>query len=416
MDPITAVTIVIGLTAILSWISLRWLKTTAIGVPALSAIVALALISGGSLLSGIRQWCANLMTALDAPDLFLDVMVPLLLFTSSMCFGFHLRERSQIASAGTAIFRWLLTTFAVAGVVKYISQGAAAWSECVLFGSLISATDPIGQVRLSSRSSAPERANRGLITESLINSTLAASLCIVILRFTESGLPVVPKIVFLAIVQAGVGVILGIAAGWAGARATDRLEDHRTTVLVVGVLLFMAFLTSRYFGLAGPIEALASGLAFRLFAHDRLHGEVQEIPTDFWNAIADIENSVLFVLLGLWITANGINMNAIAIGSAAVLVILLVRFASTRDALLRLVRKAFSNRPSALFGVLGSYKGGIPIALAFAIPYPGKRSWILGATFIVALFSTIVHGGMIGWISHFGSSNADHPHLVRNRG
>lgn len=103
---------------------------------------------------------------------------------------------------------------------------------------------------------------------------------------------------------------------------------------------------------------------------------------------------MLFVLLGLWIATNGINATAIIAGAAAIPVILLVRLDSTHNMVLRIAKKAFGNRPSSLLSVLG----GLPIALAFAIPYSATRSWILGATFMVVSFSTSIQSGMIGWI------------------
>ncbi|WP_035355829.1 cation:proton antiporter [Edaphobacter aggregans] len=415
MDLLTTISVVSAITAVLSWISLRWLKTTTIGVPALTAFAAVALVSGGNRLSGIRQWCANLTAVFDPSRLFFYVVVPLLLFTASSCFGFNPLGRKHIASSGTAIFRGLLTAFGVAGVISSISRGAIDWSECMLFGSLVSATDSVGQARLLAHSSASGNLRRQLIRESIINSVFAASLFIAILQLTQSESSAAWKSTLLLLIQAVGGVMLGLAAGWAGARAIDGLEDRATTVLVVGALLCIAFLTSQNFGLAGPLEAVASGLAFRLSSCDRQREDVEETPSpDFWNAIADIENSVLFVMLGLWIAANGMNATAITAGLAGLLATLLVRFASTRIAILHFSKRGFWERRSALLHVLGGCRGGIPIALALAVPYPATRSWILGATFIVTVFSTVVQAGTIGWISPFGGRKAGQSDLAAN--
>ena len=255
MDLVTTISVVIAITAVLSWISLRWLKTTTIGVPALTAIAVVVLVSGGDRLSSIRHTCADLSSVFGTPKFFSCVVIPLLLFTAASCFAFNPIGRKQITSSGVAIFRGMLTALGVAGIVSYISHGSIGWSECILFGTLASATDSVGQARLFAHSSASGNLRQQLMGESIINSAFASALFIAI----ES---VAWKNALLMAVQAGGGVILGLAAGWAGARAIDGLRDRRTTALVVCTLLLIAFLTSRYFGLAGPLEAVYPGSRF----------------------------------------------------------------------------------------------------------------------------------------------------------
>lgn len=413
MDLVTTISVVAGITAALSWISLRWLKTTTIGVPALTALVAFALLSVGDRLGGIRQWCADLTVVFGMPQFFSWVVVPLLLFTATSCFVFNLLGKKQITSSAVAIFRGLLTALGVEGIVSYISYGSITWSECLLFGSLVSATDFTGQARLFDRSSTSRNLRDELTGESIFNSEFAASLFIAVVQFTHSGSSTAWKSTLWVVLQTGGGIILGIAASWVGAQAIDGVKDRRTTVLVVVALLFIAFLTSRYFGLAGPLEAVASGIAFPLFSHNRESRQIEDTHSPkFWNAIADIENSVLFVLLGLSVAAYGVTTIAITLGVAGFLTTILIRFASTGLPIFLLSKRDSSDLSSALLRALGGLKGGMPIALALAIPYSATRSWILGATFIVAVLSTVVQGGMIGWVAPSGGHKTGRPVLL----
>jgi CPA1 family monovalent cation:H+ antiporter len=413
MDMVTTISVVAAITVVTSWISLRWLKTTTIGVPAITAVAVVVLVFGGDRLTNIRQWCADLTAVFGIPQFFASVVIPLLLFTAASCFAFNPFGKEQITSSGVAIFRGLLTALGVAGIVSYTSHGCIAWSECLLFGILVSATDFAGQARLFARSSTSHKLRGQLIGESIINSVFATSVFVAIVQFTHSGSPAAWKSTLPVFLQTGGGIILGIAVGWAGARVTDDLRDRRTTALIVGTLLFIAFLTSRYFGVAGPLEAVASGFAFRLFRHDRASREIEDSQSpEFWNAMADIENSVLFVMLGLSVAANGMTAIAITAGLAGFLATLLVRFASTRISVFQLSKRDHWKRPSALLRILAGFKGGIAIALALAIPYPATRSWILGATFIVAVLSTVVQGGMIGWVAPSGGPETGRPILL----
>lgn len=233
-----------------------------------------------------------------------------------------------------------------------------------------------------------------------MNSVFAGTLFIAIVQFTHSGSSATWKSALVVIVLAGGGLILGLAAGWAGARAIYGLSDRRTTVLVVIALLFIAFLTSRYFGLAGPLEALSSGIAFRQFSRDRAVRDIEEPPSPgFWHAIAELDNSVLFVLLGLSVAANGLPTTAVTVGVAGFIFTILIRSSSTRIPIFHLSKTDYWERPQALLRLLAGFRGGIAIALALAVPYPATRSWILGATFIVTVLSTVVQGGMISWVA-----------------
>ena len=133
MDWVTTISVVTAITAALSWISLRWFKSTTIGVPALTALAVVALVAGGSRVTSIRQWCTDLTTVFDPPFFFFGVVAPLLLFTASACFAFNPLASKQIASSGAAVFRGLLTALGVAGIVSYTSRGSIPWSECMLF-------------------------------------------------------------------------------------------------------------------------------------------------------------------------------------------------------------------------------------------------------------------------------------------
>jgi CPA1 family monovalent cation:H+ antiporter len=412
MDLITTISVVAALTGILSWMSLRWLKATTIGVPLFTVVGVLIVLAAGSQWGGIRQSCADLASGWNAPQFFSCAVVPLLLFTSSTIFDPSVLGRRQLLSAGGALFRGVLTAFGVAGIMSYISKGTIAWSECLLFGSLISATDTIAQARLLSGHSASEGMRQKLTSESMINSAFAAALFIAIVQFRQFEMFGVWTTAILSSLEAGGGVFLGIIAGWVAARALDGMEDQRTRVLVVGTLVVISVLTTRHFGLAGPLEAVSSGLAFRRFSRPKERRNVQNTASPaFWNAIADIENSALFVLLGIWVAANGLSATALTAGLVAILATILLRLVSTSASFLLKIRP---RHLSPLLLAWGGFRGGIAIALALAVPYPASGSWIRGATFIAVAFSVLVQGPTIGWLRRLSPGTNGQPHLIQN--
>jgi monovalent cation:H+ antiporter, CPA1 family len=147
---------------------------------------------------------------------------------------------------------------------------------------------------------------------------------------------------------------------------------------------------------SAPLEAVVAGLALRRFniqmpgeriAHSRIDG--------FWEMIDEVQNSLLFVLLGLEAMAIALNSTAVRCGLTAILSVNLVRLFAVA-LLLTIVRLVRHHRNGSIFVLTwGGLRGGLSIALALSVPEGLGRSWMLGATYLVVVFSILIQGGLM---------------------
>lgn len=150
-----------------------------------------------------------------------------------------------------------------------------------------------------------------------------------------------------------------------------------------------------------PLEAVVAGIALRHFNRMLPKGNIADNSVDgFWKVIDEVQNSILFVLLGLEAMAIALDRATIVTGFAAILSVNAVRFVAVAGLLLlvRIIRPA--HRSSTFVLTWGGLRGGLSIALALSVPEALGRSWMLGATYMVVVFSIVTQGTSMNWILH----------------
>jgi CPA1 family monovalent cation:H+ antiporter len=191
---------------------------------------------------------------------------------------------------------------------------------------------------------------------------------------------------------------LGIVAAFITSRLMRLLDSYQIDILFTISLAFGGYVLANTLHLSAPLEAVVAGIALRHFCR-RLPEERNTHEVDrFWEVIDEIQNSVLFVLLGLEAMAITLDVTAIRAGISAIASVNIVRFAAV--ALLLLVARLFrpDSRSSLFVLTWGGLRGGLSIALALSVPDSLGRSWIFPATYLVVVFSLVIQGGSMDWI------------------
>ena len=409
MDTLGLISIVIAITAIFCWISLRWLKNTIIGVPLLSSAATFVTIAFLDASSSAREACAGVQGVFDKPLIYQYAVLPFVLFTAAASFKIRRLDRKELSASLVAALRAVAATLLVAFVIGSVST-SIDWRGCLLLGTLFSATDYVAVARMLHRTSVSIQMRRNLVRESLITSGIAA---VLFLALTEARpLGTGHWTIGLLCLEAGGGIFLGIAAGWAIAHAIAGPDDDNTTVLMTGVLVIVAFLVTRYFGLAGPTEAIASGLALQHFSSKERTKRLREgARAEFWNGIGEIEYSILFVVLCFSVAASGLTFWTLLAGSLVFTLNILLRIVSVHFGLAPPKQTSARFRSAILFA-FGGFRGTITMALALSVPHEMGRSWIIGVTFIVVVLSAVVQGFTASWLFRVGTGNAGQPHLI----
>ena len=203
----------------------------------------------------------------------------------------------------------------------------------------------------------------------------------------------------LLIAKAGGAVVVGVVAAYLTSMLMRMLDSYQIDILFTVSLAFGGYILADMLYLSAPLEAVVAGIALRVFnrrlPEDRIaHAQIGQ----FWSVIDEIQNCVLFVLLGLEAMAIPLDAVATRAGLSAIVTVNVVRFAVVA-LLLIVVRFCQPGGKSSLFVLTwGGLRGGLSIALALSVPAGLGRTWMLGATYLVVVFSIVIQGGSMDWI------------------
>jgi CPA1 family monovalent cation:H+ antiporter len=144
------------------------------------------------------------------------------------------------------------------------------------------------------------------------------------------------------------------------------------------------------------------------------HVEISHESLDrFWRAIDEIQNAILFVLLGFEVLVIPFARHSFQSGAVAIVSVLIVRVLVV-TLILQLVRLLLPSHKSSLLTLTwGGLRGGLSIALALSVPDLQSRTWILAATYLVVVFSVILQGGTLDLLLNRAGRFEEHPQPIQ---
>ena len=387
----------VTLAALFSLISHRLRLPTTVGVMLLSLAGSTLLAVTGRFIPGVHARAESLVAHIDFSAVVLHGMLAFLLFAGALELNLSALAKQKSAVAALSIFGTVLSTFFVAALLRIILMVTGlelGFIPCLLFGALISPTDPIAVLEMLRRVGAPPTMEAQLTGESLFNDGVGAVLFLTLLAsFSHGTTPTLSGFTWLLLVQAGGGIALGLTLGYLVTRVLRSLDSYRVEVLLTLALAMGGYALADGLHLSAPLEAVAAGIVVGGRARVVAMSPVTRDHVDnFWELIDDILNVILFLMLGLELLAMPWYPRYVYAGLLAIPVVLAARWLSVVVSLLLVRRFHKPARGAITVLTWGGLRGGLAVALALALAGETGHDRVLAITYIVVIFSIVVQG------------------------
>ncbi|GAB4204865.1 MAG: sodium:proton antiporter [Tibeticola sp.] len=400
MNVLDIAAVCLSVTALLAWVNHRFVGLpAAVGVMATALLLSLALIglNAAGLDFGLKAYEESLIRSIDFSGLLMQGMLSLLLFAGALHVDLsELRAyRWQIGSL--AVVSTTLSTLAVGFGVHF----ALPWVGlelpliwCLLFGALISPTDPIAVLGILKTSGAPRNLQLVITGESLFNDGVGVVLFALFLGMLGSGAaPSLAQGLSLFLHEAGGGLLFGLALGYLCFRMLRSVDNYQVEVLLTLAAVMGGYALAHRLHVSGPLAMVVAGLVIGNHGRALAMSDTTRRYVDmFWELLDEILNAVLFVLIGMEVMLVAFSVNVLVAALLAMGVTLAAR-GLTAGLPVRALGSAF-RLPAGSGRVLtwGGLRGGISVALALSLPASPERDLILALTYAIVVFSILGQG------------------------
>jgi CPA1 family monovalent cation:H+ antiporter len=392
------------LTALFSYMNYRFLRMpTTIGVMFISLAVSLVTVLLGWFGVDIGQvHVARILETIDFNQALLHGMLSFLLFAGAMHIKLEDLASQKWAISILATVGVVASTFIVGGLSWYFFNLLGIQSSfmfCLLFGALISPTDPVAVIGILKTAGVPKSLETKIAGESLFNDGIGVVVFIIILELALGGGSItISRIAVLFFEEAVGGALLGFVIGLIAYYMLKRINNYQVEVIITLALVMGGYALADRIHTSGPIAIVVAGLLIgnhgRAFAMSDI---TRQRLDDFWELMDEILNALLFMMIGLEVLIMPFTDALFIAGLLSIVITLIARWASVGSAVSGM--KLFRSFSPGAISILtwGGLRGGISVALALSIPYTAsERTTIVTITYIIVVFSIVVQGMTLG--------------------
>ncbi len=394
----------IVLSAIFSYINARFLKLPAsIGIMVIALVASVGLIATDSLFPHIFEKITNLMASVDLTEILMGAMLNFLLFAGAIHIHLEDLKEQRMPVVVFSTVSVVISTFVIGFLMYHVLvlvHMPVPFIQCLVFGALISPTDPIAVLGILKQAGVPKSLETKIAGESLFNDGMAVVVFIIMLALArgEEVNTSFSGISMLLAKEALGGIALGLLLGFVGSQMIYRVDGYSVHVLITLAIVMGGHLAAQALHMSGPLAMVAAGLVVGNYGKNL--GGVSEEERDyidkFWELIDEILNALLFLIIGFELLLIPDLKQYGWVGAITIVIVLFARFISIWVPVRIIPFKRKFGRQSLIILVWGGLRGGVSIALALSIDHDLNKNLFLAITYFVVLFSIIVQGLTVG--------------------
>lgn len=399
----TILTIIVSIAAVFAFINHKYIKLPAtIGIMALSLISSLILVVVGRYMPHLSDPIVEMLGDLDFYDLLINMMLSFLLFAGAIHINISALKKEALPIFTLATIGTVLSTFLVGGFVYImfmLFHTHVDFIYCLLFGALISPTDPIAVLGILKQAKIPKSLEMKITGESLFNDGVGVVIFLSLLKIAEVGVDNVTGIEIATdfMHEAGGGLLYGAILGFIGFLFLRAVDNYQVEVMITLAIVMGGYSLAHTLGVSGPLAMVVAGIITGNQGKELgMSAITRDYLDKFWELIDEILNAILFLLIGFEMLVIDINNSMLAIGLVVIIVVLLARWIAVALPVTALRKFVTFEKHAIAMLTWGGLRGGISVALALSLPIEMFRNEFVTLTYIIVIFSIVVQGLSIG--------------------
>jgi CPA1 family monovalent cation:H+ antiporter len=419
MEIYDIITLIIVLAAIFGYLNHRFFKLpSTVGIMIISLFASLFVIILGILSPQFFMKTTQAISLIDFQEVVLKVMLSFLLFAAAFQIDSKKLKSERTSIITFATIGVIISTFIVGSLLYFTTKFVGLsvnYLYCLLFGALISPTDPVAVVGILKKAKIPSSLETKISGESLFNDGIGVVLFITFYEIAQIGIENISawRIIWLFLREAGGGLLFGWLLGYIGYLALRSIDNYVVEVMITLAIVMGGYSVAEMIHVSGPITMVIAGLITGNKSMDVVPSDVtRDYIGKFWEMIDEVMNAILFLLIGFEMLIIPFNFTLLALGCITILIVLFGRLISVLLPINFLKYKNSFSKNTIPILTWGALRGGISVALALSVPKYMYGEMFVSITYIVVLFSIIIQGLTIGKFAKKLAENDEEPPII----
>jgi CPA1 family monovalent cation:H+ antiporter len=399
MEFYTIITLLISLSALFSFLNEKYIKIpNTIALMIFSILASFILLIIGNFIPDIISKPLQIVKSIDFYDILIHMMLGFMLFAGAIHVHYHDLKKELYSIISLAAIGTTLSTFIVGSGMYFLLQFFSIpmdYISCLLFGALISPTDPIAVLSILKKTNLPIRLETRIVGESLFNDGIAVVLFLTLLDIHKAGIEQLEwsTIGITLIREILGGIIFGILLGWSAYKLLKNIDHYKVEVLITISTVMGGYMIAEHLHISGALAMVVSGIFIGNIAFEKgMSTTTQEYVSKFWELIDETLNAMLFVLIGLELLLIPIDFKIALFSCISFILLILARGISVWISSVSIAHKTTFNKKEILILTWGGLRGGISIALAISLAQNAQLPIFTPITFIIVILSILLQG------------------------